>query len=279
MEVFMQMRTVCVLRQADAVYARTMMLACTSVDVVFVGETESVDVLRTLIRNTQPDLVVYDPTIDEGELLVLWQSAIGTMPILMCWTPEPTYAVLAFEAGAVHYLIDRCSHADVELALVRCSRRLARYTHQMQLRENGLEAQYQCNVVSLPVTTGSSGHDARCCHCRYRCNVVSLPVTTGLEVRQSDNIVYVKGEGNYSRVVFQAAPDLVLSRTVGDMERVLQHSGFIRIHRSSLVNLNHVRRFVRGKVSRVQMSNGDDVDVSDSYREHLIAELNVVRRR
>lgn len=252
-EVFMQVRAICVLSNTGSEHARAMSLSCSTHDVVIVGSTPNVNEVPALIQAARPDLIFYDPALDGGETLVTWQAYVDMMPVLVCWTCDPSYAVLAFEAGAVHYLMDRCSPEDLDLAVYRCSRRMAQRSRAMLIAERGPEAPYQTNVIALPVNTG-------------------------FEVRNSDQIVHVHGEGNYARVVFERDPELLLSRTVGDIEHVLQHAGFLRVHRSALVNLRHVRKLIRGKGSRVEMSNGDHVDVSDRYREHLISELNVVRR-
>lgn len=254
MEVLMQVRTLCVLRPPDATHAQTMMLSYTGHEVVLVGSTSDMNEVGSLIKSVRPDLVFYDPTIDEGEMLVQWQSEIGLMPVLVCWSREPTYAVLAFEAGAVHYLMDCGSVADLHSALERCARRIARYSYAMQLQEPIPEAPYQANVIALPVTSG-------------------------IEIRPREQIVHLHGEGNYTRVIFERGPELLLSRTIGEYDEVLQRSGFLRVHRSHLVNLLHVRKLVRGKTTRIQMSNGDEIDVSERYRDVLLEALNVVRRK
>lgn len=250
----MQVRTLCVLGTSDALHAQSKMLTYTTHDVVLVGSTSDMNEVGSLIRSARPDLVLYDPALDEGEMLVRWRTEMGLMPVLVCWSREPTYAVLAFEAGAVHYLMDRCSTEDLYSALDRCARKIARYSYAMQLQEPIPEAPYQANVIALPVTSG-------------------------IEIRPREQIVHLRGEGNYTRVIFERDPALLLSRTIGEYEVILQRSGFLRVHRSNLVNLLHVRKVVRGKTARILMSNGDEIDVSERYRDVLFEALNVVRRR
>ncbi len=250
----MQVRALCILREPDAEMARAMTLACTTHDVVIVGSSQRVSDVRTLTKSTRPDLVFYDPSLDNGELLITWQAEIGLMPVLICWSSEAAYAQMAFEAGAAHYLMDRCTHTVLSLALDRCARRMARRSQHMHLAERGPEFAYHANVVALPVASG-------------------------IEVRNCENIVHVHGEGNYTKVIFDHEPAILLSRTIGDFEHVLQRAGFLRVHRSHLVNLSHVRRLMRGKFARILMSNGDEIEVSDKYREGLFDALNIVRRR
>jgi two-component system LytT family response regulator len=80
-------------------------------------------------------------------------------------------------------------------------------------------------------------------------------------------------------VIFVNDPPIILSRTIRDYAPVLEHSGLLRVHRSHLVNIVHVRRILRGKTPRLLMCNGDEVDVSTSYRDKLFAAVRIVERR
>lgn len=109
--------------------------------------------------------------------------------------------------------------------------------------------------------------------------IVGLPVVDGIELCPSDDIVRVQGEGNYVRVVFRTGADLVLAKTLSECEMVFRMSTFMRVHRSNVVNLRHVRRLIRGKTMRLLMSNGDEVEVSATYRDALMSRFPMPRRK
>jgi DNA-binding LytR/AlgR family response regulator len=109
--------------------------------------------------------------------------------------------------------------------------------------------------------------------------IVALPVMDGIELCPSDDIIRVQGEGNYVRIVFRTGPDLILAKSISECEMVFRMNTFMRVHRSNVVNLRHVRRLLRGKTMRVQMINGDEVDVSATYREALLARFAMPRRK
>ncbi|MBK9184732.1 MAG: hypothetical protein IPM83_16990 [Ignavibacteria bacterium] len=104
------------------------------------------------IRSARPDLVLYDPAIGEGEMPCDGVRRWDSCPCLCVGLLEPTYAVLAFEAGAVHYLMDRCSTEDLYSALDRCARRIAHDTPTQCSCKSRPRNPYQANVVALPVT-------------------------------------------------------------------------------------------------------------------------------
>jgi two-component system LytT family response regulator len=68
---------------------------------------------------------------------------------------------------------------------------------------------------------------------------------------------------------------MIMSRPIGEYEVVLADAGLVRVHRSHMVNVDHIRRVRRGKTPIVELSNGAEVDVSESYREALFAFLQI----
>jgi two-component system LytT family response regulator len=223
-------------------------------ELIVVGTAENAVSADRLITMHEPDLVLYDPRIDEGEWLVSWERTYQGVPVLVCVSEDPSYAVLAFEAGAAHYLVLGDDGAGLVLALERARRRLERrpFIDRLAIRERPVD---------------------------YEPNVIALPVLSAVEVRRRDQIIRIQGEGNYSTVIFERDPALTLSRPIGEYEPLLASSGFLRVHRSHIVNLAHVRRVLRGKGARLFLSNGDVVDVSERYRQRLLEALNVVGRR
>jgi two-component system LytT family response regulator len=161
---------------------------------------------------------------------------------------------MAFQLGAVHYLSYDAPVHELDCAIERSRMLIAPHDATMLLHER-------------PALFAPS-HD-----------VIALPVLSGIELRDRRTIVRIQGEGNYTRVIFVNDPPIILSRTIRDYAPVLEHSGLLRVHRSHLVNIVHVRRILRGKTPRLLMCNGDEVDVSTSYRDKLFAAVRIVERR
>jgi len=113
----------------------------------------------------------------------------------------------------------------------------------------------------------------------YRPDMIAFPHIGGLEVRSVESICHVRGDGNYTIVSFDNGSNIVMSRTIGDYDDVLPSAMFLRIHRSHYINIQQVRKVVRGKVMRVVLSNEEEVEVADSKREQLLQSLNILTRR
>ena len=85
----------------------------------------------------------------------------------------------------------------------------------------------------------------------------------------------MEAAGNYIRI--QAGSDAHMIRDkIGDMEERLQSAGFIRIHRSTLVNAERIREMhpLFNGDQTVVLSNGRKLTMSRTYRESVMAALN-----
>lgn len=102
---------------------------------------------------------------------------------------------------------------------------------------------------------------------------IAFPSQESILIFPADMIVRLRGEGSYVRVFFSDRSDLLVAKTIGDCERALPKQRFTRVHRSHIVNVRHIRRMHRGRPTRLHMSNRDEVEVSDRYRDSLLGLL------
>jgi two-component system LytT family response regulator len=66
---------------------------------------------------------------------------------------------------------------------------------------------------------------------------------------------------------------LVISRTLKEVEEMLEDHGFLRIHHSHLVNVAAIEKYIRGEGGTVVMSDGTELDVSRSRKDSLLKVL------
>ena len=63
------------------------------------------------------------------------------------------------------------------------------------------------------------------------------------------------------------------SKPMHEYEALLEDAGFVRIHKSILVNLPHVKEYLRGEGGSVILSNGHEVEVARRKKDLLIAKM------
>jgi two-component system LytT family response regulator len=203
------------------------------------------------IREQRPDLLLLDvqmPGMTGFEVL----AAVGvkSMPVVIFVTAHDRFALQAFEVEALDYLLKPFGPERVEKALARARKLLGAGARR------GLERQYG---GLLRATAGV--RDDTCVLVRKRERIIVL---------RPEEIDFVEAYGDYVRL--RAGADLHLVRgTLGDMERRLAPAGFVRIHRSRLVNWQRVREFTadRDHDPVVVLRNGTRLNASANYLKGL----------
>lgn len=103
---------------------------------------------------------------------------------------------------------------------------------------------------------------------------IALPVTEGLRFEPITNICYLEAAGNYTFIYFKDGERLLVCRTLQDMQdRLAAPYHFLRIHRSYLINIEYLDRYVRGKGGYVILEGGTNLAVSSSRRQEFLTRL------
>jgi len=104
---------------------------------------------------------------------------------------------------------------------------------------------------------------------------IALPNRDGYEFAQVNSILYCGAEGAYTKVVFNDKHSLLISRTLGDIEEMLPPEIFVRIHHSTIVNINAVTHYIRTDGGYVVMNTNDKLMVSKARKEVLLERLGL----
>ncbi|MEL7251333.1 MAG: LytTR family DNA-binding domain-containing protein [Bacteroidota bacterium] len=100
---------------------------------------------------------------------------------------------------------------------------------------------------------------------------IALPITDGLRFERIENIVYLEAAGNYTFLHFQDGDRLLVCRTLQDMQsRLSAPHRFVRIHRSYIINVDYLERYVRGKGGYVVLEGKVSLTVSNSRRQAFL---------
>ena len=83
--------------------------------------------------------------------------------------------------------------------------------------------------------------------------------------------MFCKADDNYTEIYLNTNKKKVVSKTLKYFDEILADSGFARIHKSYLVNINEITKYVKGKGGSVILSNGKELSVSASRKADLLA--------
>ncbi|HLL81203.1 MAG TPA: LytTR family DNA-binding domain-containing protein [Longimicrobium sp.] len=190
-------------------------------DVRVVGEARSGREAIEAIQALQPELVFLDVQMPEGDgFEVIRAVGVERMPVVVFATAYDAYALQAFEAHALDYLLKPYERERFDAVLQRARARVR------QARGAGAEPRLLSFVRRM---------EERSAHLRR------LPVRVGSRVRlvDVDEVAYFEAETNYVRVHLPGASHLVRD-TLGALEAKLDPARFLRVHRSLIVNLERI---------------------------------------
>jgi two-component system, LytTR family, response regulator len=175
-------------------------------DVGTVGECSSGADAIEVIRTSKPDLVFLDVQMPEcGGFDVLEMLGNDVPPIIIFVTAYDQYALRAFEAGALDYLLKPFDDARFQRAMSRAKEKLAHYVPPRRRVAERLVVRNQGQVLFLAVA----------------------------------DIDWIEAAGYYA-CLHVGGETHVLRRSLMELEQDLAGETFIRIHRSIIVNLDRV---------------------------------------
>ncbi len=99
---------------------------------------------------------------------------------------------------------------------------------------------------------------------------IGLATKESIEFVDPTDIILCSSDSNYTRVFLDKGRKKLICRTLKDFELALQPFGFYRPHYSYLINLHHIKEFIRGEGGYLIMSNGVKVPVTKSRRPGLL---------
>lgn len=209
------------------------------------GEASNVDEAVTLIRAQQPDVVFLDVEMPYGNAFDLLDK-VGTISFEAIFvTAYNHYAMDALNAHASYYLTKPISIDELIKAVD--------YVSDIKIKEAALQDQ-----VLVPLNQNKP-------------QKITLPQQDGFEVINTEDILYCKADDNYTEIYLTTNKKKVVSKTLKYVETILKDANFARVHKSYLVNVNEIIKYIKGKGGSVVLSNGQEVMVSASKKADLLS--------
>ena len=223
-------------------------------DLNVVATCNSGETALDAIRYHKPQLVFLDiemPNMNGFELL----ENIPVVDFALIFTTSyDHYAIKAIRFSALDYLLKPIDHDELRRAVLRVA--------QQQLNPTAQQLELLLKKMNQPDTLKKK---------------IALPTMDGLQMLEINSIISCSSEGNYTHFIIKNKKKITVSRTLKDVEELLEDYGFLRVHHSYLVNLDEVIKYVKGEGGYLIMSDGSPVDVSRSRKESLLKKLEANR--
>lgn len=211
-------------------------------DIDVVAECSSATEAAAVARDEPPSLLMLDVDMPDGggfELLQMLPE--NTRPAVVFVTAHEQFALDAFEANAVDYLVKPFSEERLDRAVDRVRRFLGN-------RE-------------LPAPSANSRRRRERFAVRVRGQVVFVNTSA---------IDWIGAEGNYVRL-HAGGQSYLMRESMQSVDAELDPAMFVRVHRSAIVNIERVRKLIPGTDGAFSIVLSDDttIPLGPTYRERL----------
>lgn len=226
-------------------------LNCPGVSVV--GAASGVATGMAAIRELNPDLVLLDIQMKDGTGfdLLSGMASFGFKVIFI--TAYDQYAIRAFRFSAVDYLLKPIDPERLKEAVARAESILHEdFTKQIKVLEENL-------ALSDP---------------KHRNKKIILRTSVSIHLLEVRHIVSCDSDSSYTTVRTVDGEHIIVSKTLKEFEDMLAECGFYRVHKSYLINLEHLKRFDRQDGGHVVLTNGLKFPVASRKREEMLTLLD-----
>jgi two-component system, LytTR family, response regulator len=217
-------------------------------DIEIVAECESGEDGLKVIEEKQPDIVFLDVEMPRMNGFTMLQQLKNRSFELIFTTAYDHYAIKAIRYSALDYLVKPIEVEELKESVIKAKEK----------REQNIpNARVETLLHNLL--------DEKNLH-----NRIAIPSMEGLQFVETNDIIYLEAESNYTVLWLKAIPKMTVSKTLKDFEDLLSPQTFLRIHHSYIINKNHVQKYIRGEGGQVIMSNGITLDVARRKKEEFL---------
>jgi two-component system LytT family response regulator len=204
------------------------------------------------VKFNNPDLIFLDIAMPVKNGFELLKELKGASFEIIFVTAHNQYMVEAFHFSAIDYLLKPVEDNLLIDAVERAKKRIEEKSGNKNIE-----------TFLHNLTQKQSPQKMRLC----------IPSLKGFQVIELDDILYAESSGNYTNLHFLNKPMACTTKPMHEYEKLLEDAGFVRIHKSILVNLLHVKEYLRGEGGSVLLSNGREIEVSRRKKDIFISRM------
>jgi two-component system, LytTR family, response regulator len=204
----------------------------------------------SFIEEKKPDVVFLDILMDGESGFDIFPALTQCNFETIFTTAHNEFAIKAFKFSALDYLLKPIDLDDLESAVNKLRKRL--------VEKSSTSATQISNLIDS-IRNPSKPLDK-----------LAIPSSNGFVLVPLMDIVYCESDGNYTNFFILNGKKITSSYTLKQYDEMLTTQNFFRAHKSFLVNIAHITRYIKGEGGTLVMANGMEIEVSRRNKEELI---------
>ena len=221
-----------------------------NIDISVVGVCHNGIEALSAIKTHSPDIVFLDVEMPKMNGFEMLEKLNQVNFEIIFTTSYDQYALKAIRFSAIDYLLKPIDSEELHKAV------------QKVINRNQKPISQQLEILLQRVHQPSTP-----------INKIAMPTMEGLQMIPVESIISCESDSNYTVLQLKNNKKLIVSRTLKEIEELLEEHSFVRVHRCYLANLNEVEKYVKGEGGYLVMSDGSSIDVSRNKKEMLMKKL------
>lgn len=217
----------------DEEFARknlTMMLEEHCPEIEVIGQASRKEQAKAIIDSSQPDVVFLDIRMPSGaEGFELLDEIENKNFLVVFVTAFKDYAIRAFNASAVYYILKPIDVEELQTAVQRLIETKTSYNEE--------PSNYSLYFESLKDLSRNLLHNKQS-------NRIAISHTKGLKIVEDDTISHLDANGNCTTIYFKDGTRYLDTRTLKTYESILNPDKFCRVHKSHIINLDILKEYL-----------------------------------
>ncbi len=221
-------------------------------DVEIIATSSNVDDAIEKIKELKPDLIFLDISMPFKNGFDLLNELKEFNFEVIFVTAHNQFMIEAFHFSAIDYLLKPVDDDLLIDAIKRAKKRILEKTGSKNIE-----------AFLYNVQQRQTPQNMKLC----------IPSLKGFQVVELDDILYAESSGNYTNLHFRDKSLICSSKPMHEYEALLADSGFIRIHKSCLVNLLHVKEYIRGEGGSIKLTSGKQLEVARRKKDFFLGKM------
>lgn len=220
---------------------------CPHIEIV--GTADGVISAAKEIKAKKPDVVFLDIQINHGTAFDLLEVLGDINFKIIFTTASDEYAIKAFKISAIDYLLKPIDIDELKSAVAKLD---ADNKDDYQLLKSNIKEEEKSNKR------------------------LALHSQDKIEIVEIGNIVRCESNINYTQFFFSDGTKLLVTKTLKEFDKMLSEFGFYRVHQSHLINIDHLKEYIKIDGGYLKMQDGSSVPISTRKKSSVLKLLQGV---
>lgn len=202
-----------------------------------------------IINESKPDVVFLDIQMPEMDGFTMIEKVKNRDFSLIFTTAHDEFALKAIKVSAIDYLLKPVDKDELLASM-----------DKIKVAKKGdlLEDKLKLLLNNLSDTNNDK---------------INISADGKVYLLDKDDVVMLKSDKSYTTIFLKNEQQILVSKTLKEVEKKFQFSEFFRVHNSYLINLNHIKEYLKGLGGELIMTNGLTASISRNRKAELFKKL------